>query len=232
MGFMNLLKANYTGKLGETVGQGWNDQHIIRTYQESKPSNTEGQQEQKERFLRMVKPASIFWQSQYNMKPPAGYKGNPFNYFCKAFLQIIETDLRITNGIKLYCTSPKPILFMYLTKYKEKVYFLFNRSILGDPKDIISFEWKTSFMDAVTMSTKQWIPPEPKNAIIDSSFPQVAQITGFSKHFLYDTGEVIGNQHFTMYQVNVKTKTKTFQSFLYYGMVGIDLSSITEVPNA
>lgn len=37
MGKMNLLKANWEGKVGETVGAKWKDQSTIRTY--TKPSN-------------------------------------------------------------------------------------------------------------------------------------------------------------------------------------------------
>lgn len=37
MGKMNLLKANWTGKVGETVGAKWKDKKVIRTY--SIPAN-------------------------------------------------------------------------------------------------------------------------------------------------------------------------------------------------
>ena len=37
MGILNLLKANYTGKVGQTVGAKWKDKSTIRTY--TKPSN-------------------------------------------------------------------------------------------------------------------------------------------------------------------------------------------------
>jgi hypothetical protein len=37
MGVMNLLKANWTGKVGETVGAKWKDKRVIRTY--AKPTD-------------------------------------------------------------------------------------------------------------------------------------------------------------------------------------------------
>lgn len=37
MGLLNLLKANYTGKVGQTVGAKWKDKSTVRTY--SIPSN-------------------------------------------------------------------------------------------------------------------------------------------------------------------------------------------------
>lgn len=37
MGLINLLKANYTGKVGQTVGAKWKDKSTVRTF--SKPAN-------------------------------------------------------------------------------------------------------------------------------------------------------------------------------------------------
>lgn len=37
MGLINLLKANYTGKVGQTVGAKWKDKSTVRTF--SKPTN-------------------------------------------------------------------------------------------------------------------------------------------------------------------------------------------------
>lgn len=44
MGKMNLLKANWEGKVGETVGSKWKDKSTIRTY--TKPSNPDTAKQQ------------------------------------------------------------------------------------------------------------------------------------------------------------------------------------------
>lgn len=44
MGKMNLLKANYEGKVGKTVGAKWKNQSTLRTYTKPSNPNTEAQQ--------------------------------------------------------------------------------------------------------------------------------------------------------------------------------------------
>lgn len=44
MGKMNLLKADYAGKVGQTVGAKWKNQSTIRTYTKPSNPNTDAQQ--------------------------------------------------------------------------------------------------------------------------------------------------------------------------------------------
>lgn len=60
MGKMNLLKANWEGKVGETVGAKWKDKSTIRTY--TKPSNpdTQAQQNVRGAFAAISKFIAVF----------------------------------------------------------------------------------------------------------------------------------------------------------------------------
>lgn len=60
MGKMNLLKANWEGKVGQTVGAKWKDKSTIRTY--TKPSNpkTEAQMEVRGVFGQMTAFVALF----------------------------------------------------------------------------------------------------------------------------------------------------------------------------
>ena len=60
MGILNLLKANYTGKVGQTVGAKWKDKSTIRTY--TKPSNpdTAAQKQTRKGFGEMSTFLSLF----------------------------------------------------------------------------------------------------------------------------------------------------------------------------
>lgn len=60
MGVMNLLKANYEGKVGQTVGAKWKNKSTLRTY--SKPANpdTQAQQEVRGVFSSMTKFVAMF----------------------------------------------------------------------------------------------------------------------------------------------------------------------------
>jgi len=60
MGKMNLLKANWEGKVGQTVGAKWKNKSTIRTY--TKPSNpsTAGQQKVRGVFAEMTSFVALF----------------------------------------------------------------------------------------------------------------------------------------------------------------------------
>ena len=60
MGKMNLLKANWEGKVGQTVGAKWKNKSTIRTY--TKPSNpsTAGQQSVRGVFASMTSFVALF----------------------------------------------------------------------------------------------------------------------------------------------------------------------------
>lgn len=60
MGKMNLLKANWEGKVGQTVGAKWKNKSTIRTY--TKPSNpsTAGQQKVRGVFAQMTTFVALF----------------------------------------------------------------------------------------------------------------------------------------------------------------------------
>lgn len=50
MGILNLLKANYTGKVGQTVGAKWKDKSTVRTYTKPSNPNTAMQQQTRKGF--------------------------------------------------------------------------------------------------------------------------------------------------------------------------------------
>lgn len=60
MGKLNLLKANYSGKVGQTVGSKWKSESTIRTY--SKPSNpkTEAQTTVRSAFAEITSFVALF----------------------------------------------------------------------------------------------------------------------------------------------------------------------------
>lgn len=60
MGVMNLLKANYNGKVGQTVGAKWKDLSTLRTY--SKPANpkTDAQMSVRNAFKEITSFVALF----------------------------------------------------------------------------------------------------------------------------------------------------------------------------
>lgn len=60
MGLINLLKANYTGKVGQTVGAKWKDKSTVRTF--SKPANprTDAQVNVRKGFTALTSFTALF----------------------------------------------------------------------------------------------------------------------------------------------------------------------------
>lgn len=60
MGKMNLLKANWEGRVGETVGAKWKDKKTIRTYTKPSNPNTQAQQTVRGVFKEMTSFVALF----------------------------------------------------------------------------------------------------------------------------------------------------------------------------
>lgn len=60
MGVMNLLKANYEGKVGQTVGAKWKDKATIRTLTKPADPKTQAQQSVRSVFGKMTTYVSLF----------------------------------------------------------------------------------------------------------------------------------------------------------------------------
>lgn len=112
MGLLNLLKANYTGKVGQTVGAKWKDKSTVRTY--SIPSNprTDAQVSVRGGFTSITKFTALFadqikYQSALNTSGMsvrnAIIKLNkgmiPENNFDKANLLISNGGLQIPSNV-------------------------------------------------------------------------------------------------------------------------------------
>lgn len=60
MGKMNLLKGNWEGKVGETVGAKWKNKSTIRTYTKPSNPNTAAQQSVRNVFAQMTSFVALF----------------------------------------------------------------------------------------------------------------------------------------------------------------------------
>lgn len=60
MGKMNLLKGNWEGKVGETVGAKWKNKSTIRTYTKPANPNTAAQQSVRSVFAQMTSFVALF----------------------------------------------------------------------------------------------------------------------------------------------------------------------------
>lgn len=112
MGLINLLKANYTGKVGQTVGAKWKDKSTVRTF--SKPANprTDAQVSVRNGFAALTSFTALFadqikYQSALNTSGMsvrnAIIKLNkgmiPENNFVKANLLISNGGLQVPANV-------------------------------------------------------------------------------------------------------------------------------------
>lgn len=110
MGFINLLKNGYRGKLGETVGQQWKNQLTVRTYQETNNSKSEAQLEQRKKYKALIKGAADLYPSTFNLIVPKKKTMNKFNFFTSNIMNIMENIRKNNFQFKLGDYKYKNIL--------------------------------------------------------------------------------------------------------------------------
>lgn len=81
MGFINLLKNGYTGKVGETVGQKWKNTLTLRTYNEHNNSKTEAQLNQRDIYKENISQSSIAYSTLVGVNKSVAKGMNLFNLF-------------------------------------------------------------------------------------------------------------------------------------------------------
>lgn len=92
MGFINLLKNGYRGKLGETVGQKWKNQLTVRTYQATNNSKSKEQLDQRAHYKALITQASKVWPSSINIKAPKGKSMSDFNYYTHLIEELLKAQ--------------------------------------------------------------------------------------------------------------------------------------------
>lgn len=107
MGFINLLKNGYRGKLGETVGQQWKNQLTVRTYQATNNSKSQAQLEQRGKYKQMIAIASKYWPTAHNVKAPKKKSMSDFNYYAPIAQEIHNTQIKMGK-------------FAYIGQYNKK----------------------------------------------------------------------------------------------------------------
>lgn len=92
MGFINLLKNGYRGKLGETVGQQWKNQLTVRTYNPTNNSKSEAQLQQREYYKGMIQISSIMYGASKGWPKNALKEMNSFNHFVSTVNEIVNIN--------------------------------------------------------------------------------------------------------------------------------------------
>jgi len=104
MGIMNLLKANWTGKVGQVVGAKWKNKSTIRSYTKPAYTNTPDQQRIRQGFGKMTSYVALF-ADQLKTYSALDTKGMSLrNSIIKLNKEMIKTgtlnyaDLQISRG--------------------------------------------------------------------------------------------------------------------------------------
>lgn len=132
MGFINLLKNGYRGKLGETVGQKWKNQLTVRTYQATNNSKSEAQLKQRQQYRGLIAVAAAFWPSAINIKPPKGKSMSDFNYYTSLIKIAMETNFKAGNPIMLGQYNRQDIISPYVF-LRDGNYWLYVNLPKGNP---------------------------------------------------------------------------------------------------
>lgn len=113
MGFINLLKNGYRGKLGETVGQKWKNQLTVRTYQSTNNSKSQEQLDQRAHYKVLIQEASRLYPSTVNLIVPKKKSMNKFNFFTSSIQTIFENMGKNTFNFPLGDYRSKNVLSQF-----------------------------------------------------------------------------------------------------------------------
>lgn len=181
MGFINLLKNGYRGKLGETVGQQWKNQLTVRTYQATNTSKSEAQLEQREIYKNLIQEASKLYPSTFNLIVPKKKTMNKFNFFTSNIKNIIENIIKNNLQFPLGDYRYKNILSQWggirdnaVWAYIILPYGEAPKSILSVPQSIILGMKDNG--DIANMPdgilSQEIIPKKPKKGATPYPFPR------------------------------------------------------------
>lgn len=134
MGFINLLKNGYRGKLGETVGQQWKNQLTVRTYQATNNSKSEAQLKQRQQYRGLIGMASAFWPSALNIKAPKGKSMSDFNYYTSLIQEAMNANMKNGELIILGHYKRKDIISPYVFLRDGNLWLYVNLP-QGSPKE-------------------------------------------------------------------------------------------------
>lgn len=134
MGFINLLKNGYRGKLGETVGQKWKNQLTVRTYQSTNNSKSEAQLDQREHYKTIIEQASLVWPSALNIKAPKGKSMSDFNYYTSILEKVVTGGIYPNKHI-LVGQYTKQNIFAPYAFLRDGSFWLYVNLPQGNPQD-------------------------------------------------------------------------------------------------
>lgn len=134
MGFINLLKNGYRGKLGETVGQQWKNQLTVRTYQATNNSKSEAQLKQRQQYRGLIAIASAFWPSTINIKAPKGKSMSDFNYYTSLIQDAMNANMQAGEPLILGQYNRQDIVSPYVF-LRDGTCWLYVNLPQGNPKE-------------------------------------------------------------------------------------------------
>lgn len=181
MGFINLLKNGYRGKLGETVGQQWKNQLTVRTYQATNNSKSEAQLKQRQQYRARIALASAFWPSALNIKAPKGKPMSDFNYYTSLVQDAMNANMQAGEFIILGHYNRKDIISPYVFLRNRKLWLYVNLP-QGNPKEDFKTVKQAVFWNLETMKltpiatdkilTGKILEKKLKAGVIPKAFPR------------------------------------------------------------
>lgn len=122
MGFINLLKNGYRGKLGETVGQKWKDQLTVRTYQGTNNSKSPAQIDQRAHYKTLIQEAAVYYSFFVTSRRIQPKGMNKFNLFTQ-FWDKSNGGLNPNYPKNPYFRTPTPGNIYFLSKHTSTAIF-------------------------------------------------------------------------------------------------------------
>lgn len=156
MGFINLLKNGYRGKLGETVGQQWKNQLTVRTYQATNNSKSEAQLDQRAHYKEIITQSSLAYPSRNNFPKSPEKSMNDFNYYTRITENIEKEGIPATNAIFTGIFNKRDIC--HPTRYYINSNYFFFTPITFNVTQVNIKDYKLIIISNLNTTTGKYMP--------------------------------------------------------------------------
>lgn len=155
MAFINLLHNGYQGKLGETVGQKWKNQRMVRTYNPHNTSRSQYQADVRNSYKKIIGIASDCYPYLFGAQYVNPKKRNRFNAFTSAIHKIYyskQDEIMETGVFK----NPTGAQLKPLVLYSNSATYIFFEDVSNHS---ISFIEKLKVVAILVKETPSTVAP-------------------------------------------------------------------------
>lgn len=230
MAFINILQGGYRGKLGETVGQKWNKDLILKTYNPHNTSNSSAQIDQRAHYKILIERASQSYMYADTVIPPKGKAMSRFNSYTSlleyAMSRSLSAGTSFPWGVYSKSNIASPVMGI-----KDNAAWLYVFAESETPEETLKKLKETVFWGRFPVASA--ILPEGK-FLLDEIYPRKMKpgvlSTPAPRGFFVKTSMALNKPGPALVSIGKRRQGKTLWSNVLVAGMGIQINENTTEP--